>query len=66
MKKIILLSVTAFLIGCNNTLKTEKTNEYLNGQRVEILTFDGCEYVYFRAGSASWGGHKGNCKNHKK
>jgi len=28
-----------------------------------ILTIDSCEYIVFHNGNATWGSHKGNCKN---
>ena len=32
-------------------------------QNYMIYTLDGCEYVRFGFGQASWGGHKGDCNN---
>lgn len=30
---------------------------------VSIQIIEGCEYVVFHNGNATWGAHKGNCKN---
>ena len=51
-------------IDTNNTLKLATYN--YNGP--STYTYEGCEYIVVVNGSATWGSHKGNCKNpiHKK
>jgi prepilin-type N-terminal cleavage/methylation domain-containing protein len=46
-----------------NTLNIKKiANASANGN-IEEVTYDGCQYVFFGLGYASWGSHKGNCNN---
>lgn len=61
----LLMTIFAFLwTGCeDDTVHTSKTTEIYCTEPIQILTFEGCEYVKFSCGSGTWGAHKGNCKN---
>jgi hypothetical protein len=61
--KHILILFTLIATGCEQTVGVRATGEYYNGSRIEIITFDGCEYVRFYNGNATWGAHKGTCNN---
>lgn len=45
-----------------NSRELDSTSEY-EYTRYHIYTLEGCEYIMVNAGSATWGSHKGNCKN---
>ena len=66
-KKIAYLLLATILISCEQgSLKTEvlkkSVNQELDGQNIEIVIIDSCEYIYIDNGNATWGSHKGNCK----
>jgi len=61
MKYLLIFSL--LLAGCGSTVESRNSEERFNGQSIKIVTFDGCEYVRFEAGSGAWGAHMGNCKN---
>lgn len=64
MKYLLLFSIFAAMSCQDTTVTTKDTGHNWGGNDVEIIEFDSCEYVLFGNGtSASWGGHKGNCKN---
>lgn len=62
MKYLILL--LPLLAACETNVSRTETEHKIEGQPVDIIIIDGCEYLYIHAGNASWGTHKGNCKNH--
>lgn len=64
MKHLILVAILATFVGCmDSTVETKETKERYRGANIDVVTFDGCEYVKFGAGESAWGSHKGNCKN---
>lgn len=67
MKNLILFILISFLIiSCQNgktTINKEETKEKYQGMTITEYVYDGCEYVKFPAYNATWGSHKGNCKN---
>jgi hypothetical protein len=69
MKKLIGLVVMIMMFigfGCTSgttTLKKTESKEKYQGFNVWVYEFDGCEYVKFPSYNATWGAHKGNCKN---
>lgn len=62
MKYCILLLI--FIASCckPDTPINGKLDVRLNGQLIETITIDGCEYLYQQNSSATWMCHKGNCK----
>jgi hypothetical protein len=40
-----------------------KTSSSFYDRQVEIITFEGHEYIHIDYGSASWGSHSGSCKH---
>lgn len=45
-----------------DTLKLTEPEHFIKG--VTEYVYQDCEYIMVNAGNASWGGHKGNCRNH--
>lgn len=67
---IYILIITTTLYSCepNNVeskplVKEDKTPYLVWGKNIEIWIIDSCEYIMIPNGSATWGSHKGNCKN---
>ena len=68
MKPLLLIAVILLSACSRQNVKREKT-EYVirNGDaRLEILTIDGCEYLYGPLGNTTFLTHKGNCRYCKK
>jgi hypothetical protein len=64
MKHLLLALLILTFAGCvESTLERRKTKEKYSGRTVEIVVFEGCEYVHFGMGDWSWGAHKGDCRN---
>lgn len=60
----ILSFVIQFDMGClRTTVKYTKTEDKYCGSPIEIVKFQGCQYVLFSCGGGSWGSHMGNCDN---
>lgn len=63
---LISASIISMMTGCapeneKKEVKVFDVNE-LNTE-YSIYIIDSCEYIVFHNGNASWGSHKGNCKN---
>jgi hypothetical protein len=43
-------------------MELDNTSRYYD-QNYTTYTLEGCEYIVVGMGNASWGSHKGNCKN---
>ena len=68
MKTIIsILIIFLVLTGCNSSNVETKSTKYKINQHstLELVTVDGCEYLYGAWGYATVLTHKGNCINHK-
>jgi hypothetical protein len=69
MKAIIsILIIFLVLIGCGTSNVESKSTQYIlkrGYQSLEIVTVDGCEYLYGDWGNATVLTHKGNYINHK-
>jgi hypothetical protein len=68
MKAIISILIILVLTGCGTTNVESKSTQYIlkrGYQSLEIVTVDGCEYLYGPWGNAMVLTHKGNCINHK-
>ena len=68
MKTIIsILIIFLVLTGCESRNVEIKSTEYKIKQHtsLELVTIDGCEYLYGPWGDATVLTHKGNCVNHK-
>lgn len=69
MKTIIsILIIFLVLTGCESSNVETKPTEYkITGNEgiVQLVTIDGCEYLYGPWGNATVLTHKGNCINHK-
>lgn len=66
MKKYLLLAAVSFTFAsCNDsTVNVREVDQRYKGCNIEVITFEGCEYVNFGSmRNSAWGGHKGNCKN---
>ena len=66
MKKVILLICVLAFLGCETPNIEKKTTDVIideTGRKVEIMMFDGCEYVYVEIYRKLGLAHKGNCKN---
>jgi len=79
--KILLFSFLA-LMSCHDDISNYKRPEpTVNGSiaeldslspfpntRMQVYSYEGCEYIVVGNKNRSWGSHKGNCKNpiHKK
>lgn len=63
MKKLLALTMLACLLSLFLTSCYTESTPYYQQVNHEII-YQGCEYVYFGAGTGTWGSHKGNCKNH--
>lgn len=64
MKKITILCIAIFLMGCETKNATEQSTDVaINGQDVYVYTIDGCEYIgHLYGANNDWAAHKGNCK----
>lgn len=66
MKKILLL-LTLFGTSCGNIVEPRtnvlKTSSIYQDRRIEILTFEGHEYIHVGVGQDGWGAHSGSCKH---
>jgi hypothetical protein len=67
---LVMLAIIVFasiVTGCGTTNIESKSTQYTLKayQSLEIVTVDGCEYLYGDWGSATVLIHKGNCINHK-
>ena len=68
MKAIISILIILVLTGCGTSNVESKSTQYIlkrGYQSLEIVTVDGCEYLYGDWGNATVLTHKGNCINHK-
>jgi len=68
MKKIlyVIVIIISLLTSCNDDIpeKIENgTDIKIDGITARIYEIDGCEYYKWGHYDASWGTHKGNCKN---
>lgn len=74
MKSIFLIVAVMALVSCQETPVTgtvasvESTDTRYgmehNRKDIEVMTYDGCQYIGHFAGShTDWGTHKGNCNN---
>jgi hypothetical protein len=50
------------LTSCDGQ-KPKTIKEIRELHQVEVVTYDGCEYIVVGIGNAKWGSHKGNCEN---
>lgn len=57
--------IVIFTSGCSDSTTVEKkdTDDKIDGQRISIMRFQGCQYMYVSWGNATWGSHMGNCDN---
>ena len=75
MKKILIISSISLVILLGSC-EVKRENEISNPHKMELdntsryydqnystYTLEGCEYIVVGMGNASWGSHKGNCKN---
>jgi hypothetical protein len=68
---LVMLAIIVFasiVTGCGTTNVESKSTQYIlkrGYQSLEIVTVDGCEYLYGDWGNATVLTHKGNCINHK-
>lgn len=58
MKKIILLTLTALMVGCEKNVKTE----YYTSEGLRVSVIDSCEYIHYSCGWGPEYTHKGNCR----
>jgi hypothetical protein len=68
MKAIISILIILVLTGCGTSNVESKSTQYIlkrNYKSLEIVTVDGCEYLYGDWDNATVLTHKGNCINHK-
>jgi len=67
MKVIPVLFLMFMLTGCGTPNVETKPTKYAIGYHntLELVTIDGCEYLYGDWGNATVLTHKGNCINHK-
>lgn len=66
MKKILIIALTLAMFSCKQPNVKKQTTTYQIGDELnalEIVTIDGCEYLYGPWGNATVLTHKGNCKN---
>jgi hypothetical protein len=61
---IVSLLIILFLSSCTPQKVDEQReiNYAINGEKLQILVIDSCEYIFCPAGTGSWCTHKGNCK----
>ena len=61
------LILMTLMVGCAGPHKGKGINvlnvDSLPKIEYSIYIIDSCEYIVFHNGNASWGSHKGNCKN---
>lgn len=69
LAKLMLVAVLFSTISCkeenatSKSVNAERINDYeVSNQGVQILTIDGCEYVWCKNGYGAGLTHKGNCK----
>lgn len=55
--------IMMLLMSCDDSNSPMSKVNIQYGQPTQVVMYDGCEYVFFPCGNASWGSHKGNCKN---
>lgn len=64
---LISASIVTMMVGCSpeNEKKEVKVfdESQLNHLSYSIYVIDNCEYIIVHNGNATWGSHKGNCKN---
>lgn len=60
--KTYILLLSLFVIGCETTTQNRPIKDKIEGDNIDVLTIDSCEYIYIGKGNASWGSHKGNCR----
>ena len=66
MKRILAITLILGLFSCKEPNVEKKTTTYRicnDMDPLEIVTIDGCEYLYGPWGNARVLTHKGNCKN---
>ena len=67
---LLFVMIIGFLLGmviisltsCDGQ-KPKTVKEIKELHQVEVVTYDGCEYIILGYGNNSWGSHKGNCEN---
>jgi len=64
MKWIIGIMIVLFMVSCDDTPEYWKnqSDRYWDNNNI-IVEVKGCEYICFYRGDATWGAHKGDCKN---
>lgn len=64
---LISASIVIMMVGCAGLHKEKEVHTYnvdsLPNSDYSIYIIDSCEYIVFHNGNATWGSHKGNCKN---
>lgn len=60
IKYLLLLAMLCTFAGCRSTVKEINTKDMYSGARIDIVIFEGCEYI---ATNGEIKSHKGNCKN---
>jgi hypothetical protein len=64
---LISASIVTMMVGCAGLHKEKEVHTYnvdsLPNSEYSIYIIDSCEYIVFHNGNATWGSHKGNCKN---
>ena len=80
MKKLLVILSSVLFVACKDDRRCKPETKVvvwkvqidsvseqtqIDMGHIEILTIDGCEYLYCPNGSATVLTHKGNCKNHK-
>ena len=67
MRKLLLTLVIGLTIGsCETPNVDKKTTGYFyteGGAQIQEITVEGCQYIGYFGGDASWGTHKGTCNN---
>lgn len=59
---LFMVIVTSIFTACDTTIPVERGKATFDGRPIDVVTFDGCEYVYMRGGESRTLTHKGNCK----
>jgi len=65
---LLILIFAALIISiatsCEGSVQvSSQPTELSDVKDVEVMIYDGCEYVVVGHGTRAWGSHKGNCKN---
>lgn len=64
---LISASIILMIVGCAGPRKGKELHilnvDSLPNIEYSIYIIDSCEYIVFHNGNATWGSHKGNCKN---